>query len=266
MTFLPLHPGGQRRPHVRGEGKRAPGPPHKRAQRVRRGWRDLAEAEGGGIFPHQGPGGAPPPPSFQSTSQSTVRFTLDQYTGSEKDYHRLLVNDIELAVDLIGWRDLCGLNDGGLSSAFRRTFQTPEVFDEPGHDKGSGGRGRLDIRLASDLGAAELGPAWADKVGRGPVAWIELEAGPLHLHQIKAFLEGEGKKLRDGDYVCAVDRSEDVSPQVVEARALVEAAGARFLHVQVPHAFSQLEEAYAPRMHELSRKRYTLEVIRGLLG
>ena len=201
---------------------------------------------------------------LQRLSGETTR--LPNRAGSEKDYHRLLVNDIELAVDLIGWRDLCGLNDGGLSSAFRRTFQTPEVFDEPGHDKGSGGRGRLDIRLASDLGAAELGPAWADKVGRGPVARIELEAGPLHLHQIKAFLEGEGKKLRVGDYVCAVDRSEDVSPQVVEARALVEAAGARFLHVQVPHAFSQLEEAYAPRMHELSRKRYTLEVLRGLLG
>lgn len=34
----------------------------------------------------------------------------------------------------------------------------------------------------------------------------------------------------------------------------------------MPSAFARLEEQYAPGMHRVSRKRYTLEVIRGLLG
>jgi hypothetical protein len=194
----------------------------------------------------------------------TVR--LPNRTGREKDYHRLLVNDAELCVDLIGWRALVGEDDGGRSQEFRQTFRAPAVVNEPGHDKSNGRKGRLDILLSADRNAENAGNSLLAEKERGPVAWVELEAGPLHLHQIQEFLAGEGRALRRGDYVCAVDRSGDGDPGVVEARRLVEGTGAHFLHAQVPWVFGRLEEAYAPKMHSLSRRRYTLEVIRGLLG
>ncbi len=81
-----------------------------------------------------------------------------------------------------------------------------------------------------------------------------------------AFLGGQGAKLGVGDWVVTVDRSHDDDPVVERVRTLVANAGARFLHVQVPHAFARLEEAYVPAVHRVSRKRYTLDVIRGLLG
>jgi hypothetical protein len=191
----------------------------------------------------------------------TVR--LPGRTGREKDYHRLLVNDVELCVDIVGWRDLVGVCDA--SAAFRRTFVKPGVVNEPGYAK-TRGRGRLDILLSADPAAEGRKELWLATPERGPVAWIELEAGGIHLHQIQEFIQGHGEHLQPGDYVCAIDQSPDDHPQVAEARGFVEAAGATFLHSQVPNAFSRLEEAYAPGMHRLSRKRYTLEVIRGLLS
>jgi hypothetical protein len=198
-------------------------------------------------------------------SGETVR--LAHRTGREKDYHRLMVNDPEMCVDLIGWRDLVGLADGGVSHAFRAAFgEDPVVVNEPGHDKEGGARGRLDILLATAAAVGEGGGLDLAEPTRGPVAWVELEAGPIHLHQIQAFLAGEGTKLRSGDFVCAVDRSHDEDPAVTAARAQVEGLGVGFLHVRVPQAFARLEEAYAPQMHRVSRKRYALDVIRGLLG
>jgi len=190
---------------------------------------------------------------------------LPNRVGREKDYHRLLVNDSELCVDIVGWRALLGEDLDGASQRFLDTFKQAAVVNEPGHAKAHGGRGRLDILLAADASAEEQGDAYVAAGERGPVAWIELEAGPLHLHQIEAFLAGHGEQLRPGDYVCAVDRSRDDAPEVRRARELTEACGATFLHAQVPHVFARLEEAYAPDMHRLSRKRYSLEVIRGLL-
>jgi hypothetical protein len=202
---------------------------------------------------------------LERLSGDTVR--ISHRTGREKDYHRLLVNDAELCVDLIGWRDLIGIDDSGVSARFRRTFgDSPAVINEPGHDKGGGRRGRLDILLGSGPGVQEVGITDLAVATRGPVAWVELEAGPIHRHQFEAFLAGEGKKLRAGDFVCAVDRSHDGDPDVLAAKAQVEALGVSFIHVRVPQAFARLEEAYAPDMHRLSRKRYALDVIRGLLG
>lgn len=207
---------------------------------------------------------------LEKLSGDTVRLT--HRTGREKDYHRLLVNDPELCIDLIGWRDLVDdddgkYNDGGVSKRFRATFSGEvSVFNEPGHDKGDGRKGRLDIVFCSDPGVDDQGVAYLDEPDRGACAWVELEAGKLHPHQIEAFVTGEGKKLRTGDYVVAVDRSHDADVNVLAARKLVEALGVTFIHVQVPQAFAKLEEAYAPDLHSLSRKRYALDVIRGLLG
>ncbi len=191
---------------------------------------------------------------------------LPNRVGREKDYHRLLVNDSELCVDIVGWRALVGEDRDGASRRFRETFRQAAVVNEPGHAKTGGGRGRLDILLAADASAEEQGEAYLAAGERGAVAWIELEAGAIHLHQIVNFLGGHGHTLRPGDYVCAVDRSPDDAPDVQRARELTEDRGATFLHAQVPHVFARLEEAYAPDMHRLSRKRYAIEVIRGLLG
>ncbi|MCB9779843.1 MAG: hypothetical protein H6742_14855 [Alphaproteobacteria bacterium] len=194
----------------------------------------------------------------------TVR--LPNRVGKEKDYHRLLVNDSELCVDIVGWRALVDEDPDGLSRRFRKTFRHAAVANEPAHAKAHGGRGRLDILLAANADAEQQGDAYLAERSRGPVAWIELEAGPIHRHQIEAFLGGQGAQLRAGDFVCAVDRSADDDPAVSWAREQTEACGATFLHAQVPQVFARLEEAYAPAMHRLSRKRYALEVIRGLLG
>ncbi|MES2638059.1 MAG: hypothetical protein V4850_01195 [Myxococcota bacterium] len=194
---------------------------------------------------------------------------LPHRTGREKDYHRLLVNDQALLVDLVSWRALVGVDDGGASAAFHELFRLAEVINEPGHAKGNGGSGRLDILLRSLKRGAppeEGGLAYLAQPGRSPVAWIELEAGGIHLHQMNEFLRGEGAKLGASDWVVAVDRSHDDEPSVAQVRSQVAELGARFLHVQVPHGFARLEEHYVPEMHRVSRKRYTLDVIRGLLG
>jgi hypothetical protein len=194
---------------------------------------------------------------------------LPHLTGREKDYHRLLVNDRALLVDLIGFRSLVTGFDDGASADFHRQFQGAEIVNEPGHEKGNGGGGRLDILLRSVLtGAAPAveGLKYLSQAQRSSVAWVELEAGWLNQAQMSNFLDGEGAKLTTGDWVVAVDRSHDDDPRVTTLRERVTRLGARFLHVQVPHAFARLEEHYAPEMHKVSRKRYTLEVIRGLLG
>lgn len=193
---------------------------------------------------------------------------LPHRTGKEKDYHRLLLNDRDLLVDLIGWRSLVEERDHA-TREFRTAFAGAEVVNEPGHDKGNGGAGRLDILLRSvwsgeapeSRDASYLGQA-----GRSPCAWIELEAGSIHEAQMNAFVNGHGAQLGPRDWVVAVDRSPDDDPAVKRVAERVAATGARFLHVRVPSAFARLEEHYAPEMHRVSRKRYTLEVIRGLLG
>jgi hypothetical protein len=196
---------------------------------------------------------------------------LSHRVGREKDYHRLLVNDPELLVDLLGYRLL--LHDLGhvgavphaASREFVEKFRGAEPVNEPAHDKPGGRRGRLDIQLRAGVGEVEPGIDHLAQRNRSPVAWVELEAGPLHLHQVQEFVRGE-KRLHKGDFVCCVDRSDDADADVATARAEVEAKGCTFLHVQVPQAFDLLEEHYAPRLHDLNRRRYTLDIIRGLLG
>lgn len=193
---------------------------------------------------------------------------LPHRTGKEKDYHRLLLNDRDLLIDLVGWRSLLDETDGP-SEEFRAMFAGAEVVNEPGHAKGNGDAGRLDILLRSVRGGeAPESPdlSYLSQPGRSAVAWIELEAGPIHEAQMSAFIAGHGAKLGPADWVVAVDRSLDDDPAVRRVAAGVAATGARFLHVRIPSAFARLEEHYAPEMHRVSRKRYTLEVIRGLLG
>lgn len=193
---------------------------------------------------------------------------LPHRTGKEKDYHRLLLNDRDLLVDLVGWRSLVDDQDAA-SGEFRAVFAGSQVVNEPGHDKEAGANGRLDILLRSVRGgdAPESNDlSYLGQRGRSAVAWIELEAGPIHEAQMSAFIAGHGAKLRPTDWVVAVDRSLDDDPAVRRVASGVAAAGARFLHVRIPGAFARLEEHYAPEMHRVSRKRYTLEVIRGLLG
>lgn len=191
---------------------------------------------------------------------------LPNRAGKEKDYHRLLVNDAALCVDLVSWRADLSPPDAD-SVDFRRRFRHAVVHNEPGYEK-TAGKGRLDILLTSHGDADRVGEdqAVVPLEGRAPVAWIELEAGGLHEAQMRDFLAGHGAKFQHGDFVVAVDRSAADAPAVVRIGEAVRARGLRFLHVQVPEAFDGLEEAYAPALHALSRKRYSLEVIRGLLG
>lgn len=193
---------------------------------------------------------------------------LPHRTGKEKDYHRLLLNDRDLLIDLVGWRSLLGEAD--LASAeFRATFAGAEVVNEPSHEKAHGGAGRLDILLRSvQSGEApeNLDISYLGQPGRSPCAWVELEAGPINHTQMDTFVTGHGAQLGPRDWVVSVDRSLDDDPAVKRVAERVATTGARFIHVRVPSAFARLEEHYAPEMHRVSRKRYSLEVIRGLLG
>ena len=201
---------------------------------------------------------------MEKLSGATER--LPNRVGREKDYHRLLVNDADLCVDLAAWRTRSEVPDE-TSLTFARCFRDATVHDEPGYAK-LAGRGRLDILLVSAADAAELaeGQSAATVPKRSPVAWIELEAGPIHVHQIQEFLAGHAKHLRGGDFVVCIDASSDDDPKVAVVRQEVASRGLCFLHAQVPHALDALEESYGPELHRLARKRYTLEVIRGLLG
>jgi hypothetical protein len=184
--------------------------------------------------------------------------------GGEKDYHRLLANDVDLLLDLPApsdsklLKELCGL------------FEDSAPWPEPPHEKGSERRGRLDILLVASDQEVERDPKslrqYLVRDDRRPVAWIELEAHALDLAQMKRFTDGMKGTLHKGDFVFAVDRSRDDDANVLRVKERVEALGARFLHVQVPEAFDHLEERYMPELHRLQRRRYTVDVIRGLLG
>ena len=192
------------------------------------------------------------------------RDRLQHAMGGEKDYHRLLANDTELLLDLLAARD------PKLLDKLHELFRGSTAWPEPPHLKGPDKRGRLDILLLAadeDLGQdATLLLPYLGQKQRKPVAWIELEAGQIDAEQIMRFAKGMKRHLHPRDFVCAVDRLSDDDANVVRVREHVEALGARFLHVQVPEAFDHLEERYLPELHRLQRRRYTVDVIRGLLG
>ncbi len=190
---------------------------------------------------------------------------LRRVLGSEKDYHRLLANDPGLCVDL-----LC-VHGTATAKQLRKVVGDGLLIAEPPHPIGDARRGRLDLLLfapgeAVDFDTRASLDAYLENPGRKAVAWVELEAGQIHAAQMLRFVTQAGKLLRKGDFVCAVDRSPDASSDVLNVGRCVADAGAMFVHVRVPNAFDALEEAYLPTLNRLSRKRFTLEVIRALLG
>ncbi len=192
------------------------------------------------------------------------RDRLRHAMGGEKDYHRLLANDVELLLDLLAGRD------DALLGELRALYGRGAPWPEPPHEKGPDRKGRLDILLVVAGEDVERSPAalkaYLARQDRRPVAWIELEAHAIDLAQMNNFTDGMKGTLRAGDFVCAVDRSSEDDPAVRQLRARIEARGARFIHVQVPEVFDRLEERYLPEIHTLQRRRYTVDVIRGLLG
>ena len=192
------------------------------------------------------------------------RERLNHAMGSEKDYHRLLANDVELLLDLLATRETT--QPGDLCRLFHRSSPWPE----PPHRIGPDRRGRLDILLlcpGEDLERdSESLMTYLDQHDRKPVAWIELEAHAIDTEQILRFAKGMKAHLRPGDFVCAIDRSGNSDPAVIRVKEHLDTLNVNFLHVQVPLAFDHLEERYLPELHRLQRRRYTLDVIRGLLG
>lgn len=195
---------------------------------------------------------------------------LSRNMGSEKDYQRLLANDFDLCLDVLSWRAMA--TGDGESARLRSSLARGWTWPEPPHHKQQAAKGRLDLLLlprddgpeGDNLAALE---DWLKAPDRGPVAWVELEAGGFHAHQMKVFYDANHQLVRPAhDFIVAVDRSRDDAPDVVEFAARAAADGRTFIHVQVPTVFDRLEEHYAPEVHRTLRKRFTSEVIRGLIG
>ena len=190
--------------------------------------------------------------------------------GSEKDYQRLLANDFDLCLDVLSWRALVGAGHPD-SESLRREMTGGWLWPEPPHHKGGKRRGRLDLLLlpkdegpaTPSLSALEL---WLAEPSSGKVAWVELEAGGFDATQMDTFYDANKHLFRDGDFIAAVDRSPDDSAEIQAFANKVSTGGYTFVHVRIPEVFDKLEEHYAPLVHRALRKRFTTEVIRGLIG
>lgn len=194
---------------------------------------------------------------------------LGRNLGAEKDYHRLLANDFELCLDVLSWRSV--VEEDRTADRMRKKLAGGWIWAEPPHRKAQKQKGRLDLLLfaAKNFPEEQTAPAleaFLQSAGRGPVAWVELEAGPMNEGQVTTFVKANRDLLRKGDFVCTIDRSRDDEPVVGRVRNLVAPTGADFVHVRVPDVFDRLDEHYAPLSHRTMRKRFTTEIIRGLLG
>lgn len=194
---------------------------------------------------------------------------LERTMGTEKDYQRLLANDPGLCLDVLTWRSL--VENEAVSTSLRTVMDRRWLWAEPPHRLAGRVKGRLDLLMihedegpdGENFGALE---AWLKSPDRRPVCWIELEAGAFHAHQMNTFFDQNRDLLRAGDFIGAIDRSHDTAPEIAAFRIKVEDTGIRFLHVRLQDALNQLELWYAPRVHRLLRQRFSLDLIRALVG
>jgi len=171
---------------------------------------------------------------------------LKHVSGKEKDYQKILSNDLDLLIDILQIDAIVNDED------YTNLLKYPEIINEPVYDVSK----RLDFKLISNTTDCEV--------------WIELENKGMDIAQLEQFIKWciNNDKKRNKCYLVSIDWEEDVSiiNNFTEKTEKDSNGTIVFIHINLKDVINKLTRIYSEKLIAYERKRASLQIIQTLCG